>query len=113
MPTDAQSWERLMEAFSEAVELTPGSERDAFLAWRLDDNPALLSEAIAMLRAHEHADPPDIERKLLNRTDPGDLSGTLVGSYRLVRLIARGGMGEVYEAERERAPFRQQVALKL
>jgi serine/threonine-protein kinase len=30
-----------------------------------------------------------------------------------VRLIARGGMGEVYEAEREGAPFRQQVALKM
>lgn len=113
MPTDAQSWERLLEAFSEAVELPPGPERDALLAWRLDTDPALLSEAIAMLRTHDEADPPDIERKLLHLTEVCDLSGTVVGSYRLVRLIARGGMGEVYEAEREGAPFRQQVALKL
>lgn len=113
MPADAHSWERLMEVFSRALELPPGLKRDAFLAQFLDDDPALLAEARAMLRAHEDAHPLEIERKLLNRSDTGDLSGELIGSYRLIRLIARGGMSEVYEAEREGAPFQQQVALKL
>lgn len=38
--------------------------------------------------------------------------GTRVGAFRIVRLIARGGMGEVYLAERAEG-FEQWVALKL
>ncbi len=38
--------------------------------------------------------------------------GTVLGSYRLVREIGRGGMAVVYLAERADGQFRQQVALK-
>jgi len=41
------------------------------------------------------------------------LPGTLVGAFRIERLIGRGGMGEVYLARRDAADFAQQVALKL
>jgi len=47
------------------LELTPCAERGSFLARRLDDDPALLSEATAMLRAHE--DSLESDKKLLNR----------------------------------------------
>src|SRR5262249_47952835 len=33
--------------------------------------------------------------------------------YRITRLIGRGGMGDVYEAERDDEQFRQKVAIKL
>jgi len=39
--------------------------------------------------------------------------GASVGSFRIERLIGRGGMGEVYLAHREGAAFDQRVALKL
>ncbi len=40
-------------------------------------------------------------------------AGTVVGNFRVERLIGRGGMGEVYLAHRDGADFDQRVALKL
>jgi tetratricopeptide (TPR) repeat protein len=40
-------------------------------------------------------------------------AGARVGAWRVVRLLGRGGMGEVYLAERADASFDKQVALKL
>lgn len=46
--------------------------------------------------------------------DTGELQvGARVGAYRVISLLGRGGMGEVYKAERVGVDFRQIVALKL
>src|SRR5262249_14672568 len=42
-----------------------------------------------------------------------DLTEEFIGPYRVTRLIGRGGMGAVYEAERDDDQFRQQVAIKI
>ena len=42
-----------------------------------------------------------------------DLTGERIGPYRIVRSLGRGGMGEVFLAERADEQFRQQVAIKL
>ena len=42
----------------------------------------------------------------------GTLVGQRLGPYRVVRLVGHGGMGAVYEAERDDAEYRQRVAIK-
>src|SRR5688572_32007043 len=42
-----------------------------------------------------------------------DLSGERIGPYRIVRSLGRGGMGEVFLADRADEQFKQQVAIKL
>lgn len=42
-----------------------------------------------------------------------DATGRMIGRYRLLRQIGRGGMGVVYEAERADGEFEQRVAVKL
>jgi serine/threonine protein kinase/Tfp pilus assembly protein PilF len=42
-----------------------------------------------------------------------DLTGERIGPYRVVRSLGRGGMGEVFLAERADEQFQQQVAIKL
>ena len=54
--------------------------------------------------------------RILGRASPaGELlaSGARVGAWRVLRVIGRGGMGEVYLAERADASFDKQVAIKL
>jgi len=111
---DPLRWERVIGAFTGALERTHACEREQYLASMLGDDPLLLGEVHAMLLAHESMVPLEIEKRWLG-TDAveSDLTGALIGGYRLVRLIATGGMGEVYEAAREGAPFQQRVALKL
>jgi serine/threonine protein kinase len=55
---------------------------------------ALLKEAVRAFRGR--VTEPGMSSPLLTRLVPGD---ELAGRYRIVRFIAAGGMGEVYEAE--------------
>jgi serine/threonine-protein kinase len=61
----------------------------------------------------------DLAGELLTRADAsaalGDarLAGELIGPYRIVRVLGRGGMGVVYLCERADDQFHRQVAIKL
>lgn len=56
-------------------------------------------------------DADTVMRRRLGDTDASLAEGALFGGYRIVRLIGRGGMGEVYEAEH--AGLGKRCALKL
>ncbi|WP_447751038.1 protein kinase domain-containing protein [Sphingopyxis fribergensis] len=69
-----------------------------------------------MLAAHDRQGP--LDTRLSHEKAPPPVysslaGGTVIGSFRINRLIGRGGMGEVYLAERADRDFDQRVALKL
>jgi serine/threonine-protein kinase len=101
----------LQEAFEGALELR-SKEREEYLERTLAGFPDLLEEVRDMLMAHEDTPPLAIEKRFVSEEET-TLAGSLIGAYRLQALIGRGGMGEVYLAEREDAHFRQQVAIKV
>lgn len=109
---DPERWQRLWSIFHDALEASPGDERERLLAERAAGDRELRSELDSLLAAHAAggasippAPPPETPAPDVG---PGDA----LGPYRIVRRIAEGGMGAVFEAAQER-PVRRRVALKL
>ena len=105
-----------MEAFEAMAGLSPVARATRLAG--LDLSPTLINRLQAMLAATDGEGLldggliADIEDEV-----PGEYSsvdpGTIVGGFRVERLIGRGGMGEVYLAHRDGADFKQRAALKL
>ena len=92
----------------------PEGERIATLRARCIEDSAVLAEVESLLRAASAsggflAMPP---QPLAEAPSPEGL-GLRLGAWRTIRLIGRGGMGEVYEASRADGNFEQRVAIKL
>ncbi|MEO7085310.1 MAG: serine/threonine-protein kinase [Gemmatimonadaceae bacterium] len=95
-------------AFEQVVELE-GTERDAMIN-SLDRSTR--AEVESLLSALERKG-QRLEPRLPLGARVLDGSAARVGAYRLLRLVGRGGMGAVYEAERADATFVKRVAVKL
>ena len=119
----AERWQRIDAVFAAALERPP-DERARFLDEACGGDPALRAEVDALLRSAAEAErdlgdsaaafaSPLIDE--LRGGGDGDAlpAGRMVGPYRIVREIGRGGMGAVYLAGRADGNFDRQVALKL
>ena len=110
---------RLMEIFSEAIELTSAEERTAYLDRVCGADRLLRGRVEGLLGAHVEADAflespapaPTVDVTPGGRA-ASEAPGTTIGPYKLLEPIGEGGMGVVYVAEQNQ-PVRRRVALKI
>ena len=116
MATRPQNWEAIKALFDAALE-EDSTQRSAFLKERCAD-ASVCAEVERLLAEHDQAgtflstpaldDFPLPSVASSQRLFEGEV---LAGRFRIVRFIAGGGMGEVYEAEDQE--LRERVAIKI
>jgi serine/threonine-protein kinase len=116
-------WDRVGDLVEQALELEP-SARDAFLRRACAADPDRLDLARRTLQAATGASAflsrpaAEVAADLIEPADASEavdaerLPAT-IGPYRVLRLLGRGGMGEVYLADRADDEFQRQVAIKV
>lgn len=114
--TDVDRDEEIERLFYGVLDL-PEADRDAWLEGQAPATPEVLAEVRSLLRAYAAAPGLLDPAMLRDRTDaapgPEALAGRVLGPWRILKLLATGGMGAVYLGERIDDAFRMRVAVKI
>ena len=115
MPIDPQEWNAVQSLLERLLDLPPGQRRERLA--RSSAEPAIKQQVASLLDALEQS-PDYLETSaVVGEAAPertGSLAaGTHIGPWRVLGLIGRGGMGEVYRAERDDGSYTLDVAIKL
>jgi eukaryotic-like serine/threonine-protein kinase len=111
-PAQTVGSDRLKQAFADAIALV-GEERTALIAALRASDLQLADDLVSLLRAHDNAGTFLTQVPGFPVTPSSDVLKLHVGPYRIVRHLARGGMGDVYEAVHENEETGARVALKV
>jgi tetratricopeptide (TPR) repeat protein len=113
---DTRAWEEVKRLFGEAMEIEPSGRR-AWVEAHCED-AGIRREVLHLLQEYSESEDfleeptvgmGEAVASLFAEPQPGEQ----LGSWRLVREIGRGGMGIVFEAEREGEDFRARFAVKI
>ncbi len=114
---DRNNWERAKQLFSAAIE-QPEGEQERFLDQQ-GESAEVVEEARSLLANYlaspDFLDgtPLEIPAELLTIERETPQAGRHIGPWLLVREIGHGGMGVVWEAQRNDGVYQQRAAVKL
>jgi serine/threonine-protein kinase len=109
--TTPDRWTRVDALFQAALDL-PEDARARFVSQECGQDPSVLHDVLELLEADRHA-ARFLEGSGASRIPTEREPGTRIGSYRLERLLGRGGMSAVYLAVRADGAFDRRVAVKV
>ena len=108
-------WATVEELLTKALEL-PGVQRDDFLLRHCPRDSVVRAELESLLAASiglgGFLETP-VTIAFAGATADELVAGTALGPWKIRRLLARGGMGEVYDGDRADGLFQKKVAIKV
>jgi len=113
----SERWERTKQILEEALRLAP-ERRRSYLDSACGTDPELRVEVESLIASHEEAGSQFLAvgaadvLLATSQNSPMAPANQIIGRYRLLEELGRGGMGQVWLAE-QTAPMKRQVALKL